>query len=110
VRSYEHALVDSETGRRVVLLVYAVPVRGPGGAVVVAIASFTDVTARRAAEEHQRLLLAELSHRVKNTLAVVQGVANRSVSGERTLAEAREVLAKRLAALANAHSLLTVRE
>src|SRR3954449_4633686 len=49
-----------------------------------------DVTERRAAEERQGLLLQELAHRVKNTLAVVQGIANRSLSGDRTLAEARE--------------------
>jgi two-component sensor histidine kinase len=69
-----------------------------------------DVTERREAEERQRLLLQELAHRVKNTLAVVQGIANRSLSGDRTLAEAREVLGKRLGALAQAHSLLTARE
>ena len=39
-----------------------------------------DVAERRRAEAHQRLLLRELSHRVKNTLAVVQGIAARSLS------------------------------
>ena len=47
---------------------------------------------------------------MKNTLAVVQGIANRSLSGERTLGEARDALAKRLRALANAHTLLTASE
>jgi PAS domain S-box-containing protein len=70
----------------------------------------TDITARKRAEQHQRLLLQELSHRVKNTLAVVQSIAARSLSGERTLEEAREAFAKRLRSLANAHSLLTASE
>ena len=69
-----------------------------------------DVTERREAEERQHLLVQELAHRVKNTLAVVQGIANRSLSGDRTLAEAREVLGRRLGALAHAHTLLTARE
>jgi two-component sensor histidine kinase len=86
-------------------------VRDPdGGDVSLAVLTMRDVTTRKAAEERHRLLLAELSHRVKNTLAVVQGIANRSLSGERTLGEAREALAKRLRALANAHTLLTASE
>ena len=70
----------------------------------------TDITERKRAEEHQRLLLLELSHRVKNTLAVVQSLAARSLTGERTLEQAREDLSNRLRALANAHSLLTASE
>jgi two-component sensor histidine kinase len=66
-----------------------------------------DITERKRTEERQRLLLAELSHRVKNTLAVVLGIASRTVSGDRTLREAREMLAKRLGALAKTHELLT---
>ena len=59
-----------------------------------------DVTERKRLEERQKLLLLELSHRVKNTLAVVRGIANRSLADGRSLSEAREVLAQRLAALA----------
>ncbi|MGE0675341.1 MAG: cache domain-containing protein, partial [Methylibium sp.] len=36
---------------------------------------FRDVTGRKAAEQRQRLLLDELNHRVKNTLATVQSIA-----------------------------------
>lgn len=66
-----------------------------------------DITERKEAEERQQLLLAELGHRMKNTLAVVRSIAARSLSGERTLAEARDAITKRLAALANAHTALT---
>jgi PAS domain S-box-containing protein len=69
-----------------------------------------DVTERKETEERSRLLLAELSHRVKNTLAVVQSVATRSLAGDRTLDEARDAFAKRIRALANAHTLLTASE
>jgi PAS domain S-box-containing protein len=69
-------------------------------------AAFRDVSARKAAEEHQRLLVQELAHRVKNTLAVVQGIAARSLVDGRTLDEARDVLTWRLRALAGAHTLL----
>jgi PAS domain S-box-containing protein len=66
-----------------------------------------DITERKRAEERQRLLLRELSHRVKNTLAIVQVIANRSLTNERTLDEARAVLVERLRALAATHDLLT---
>jgi two-component sensor histidine kinase len=56
--------------------------------------------------EHQRLLLSELAHRVKNVLSVVQALIMRSLSEERSTAEAREVVTKRLQALARAHEFL----
>ena len=64
-----------------------------------------DVTERRRAEERQRLLVNELNHRVKNTLALVQGIALQSF--KEGPAEARTAFQQRLAALAAAHDLLT---
>jgi len=57
-------------------------------------------------DEHQRLLLGELTHRVKNVLTVVQALMMRSLSEGRSVAEAREVVTKRLLALARAHEFL----
>lgn len=68
-----------------------------------------DISEHKAAAARQRLLLAELSHRVKNTLATVQVIAARSLAGERTLEEAREALTTRLRAMAKTHDLLTAR-
>lgn len=78
-----------------------------GGEILGYVGVNIDVTERHRAEERQRLLLRELSHRVKNTLATVQVIANRSLSGERTLEEARDVLVERLRALATTHDLIT---
>lgn len=66
-----------------------------------------DVTERRRAEEHQRLLINELNHRVKNSLAIVQGLAQQSFKGEAASKNARIAFEGRLAALAAAHDLLT---
>jgi PAS domain S-box-containing protein len=66
-----------------------------------------DVTERRRAEERQTLLVNELNHRVKNTLALVQGLALQSFRDGRDAAEARVAFQNRLAALAAAHDLLT---
>ena len=44
-----------------------------------------DLTERKQAEEHQRLLLDELKHRVKNTLATVQAITSQTLRTARDL-------------------------
>lgn len=68
--------------------------------------SCVDVTVHRDAEHAQRILVNELSHRVKNTLAVVQAMATQSFSTGRPVAESLPVFESRLRALAGAHDLL----
>ena len=62
---------------------------------------------RAQAEQRQHLLINELSHRVKNTLATVQAIAFQTLKGEVTLDEARARFEARLMALGRAHGLLT---
>jgi two-component sensor histidine kinase len=57
--------------------------------------------------EHQKLLLAELSHRVKNTLATVRAIANQTLARAKSLDEFARSFRGRIQALASAHSLLT---
>lgn len=61
----------------------------------------------RASEQHLRLMVEELNHRVKNTLAIVQGLAHQSFRGADVPAEVRGSFEGRLTALATAHNLLT---
>lgn len=65
-----------------------------------------DVTDRKIAEEERELLAAELSHRIKNTLAVVQSLVEMMNGEIETIEEFREVLIGRLQALSRAHGLL----
>jgi PAS domain S-box-containing protein len=67
------------------------------------------VLERKRTETHQRLLLNELNHRVKNTLAVIQSVAAQTFRGDAATPEARRAFESRLTALAGAHDLLTGR-
>ena len=63
-----------------------------------------DITARKVAEEQNQLLMHELSHRVKNTFAVVQAIALQTLRGvDQSLVDA---LQSRLAALSRAHEIL----
>lgn len=66
-----------------------------------------DITERKAFEARQMLLINELNHRVKNTLALVQGLALQSFKPGRDPADARQAFQERLGALAAAHDLLT---
>ncbi len=66
-----------------------------------------EIAERRRAEAHQRLLMNELNHRVKNTLATVQSMGAQTLRTGRSIAEAREAFVSRLMALSAAHNLLT---
>lgn len=66
-----------------------------------------DLIERKQAEETQRLLLAELSHRVKNTLTTVQAIAGQTLRSAKSNSEFVVNFNGRLQALARAHSLLT---
>ena len=68
-----------------------------------------DLTERKHAEEQQRLLVNELNHRVKNTLATIQAVAWQTLRTSRDLPSASEALDRRILAMAQAHDLLTRR-
>jgi PAS domain S-box-containing protein len=68
---------------------------------------FRDITERKRGEELRQLLLNELNHRVKNTLAAVQSIARQTLRGAGSVAEADTALGDRLLALAKAHDALT---
>nr|WP_284259743.1 PAS domain S-box protein [Acidocella aquatica] len=68
-----------------------------------------DITQRRRAEAHQSLLLGELAHRVKNTLAVVQSIAAQTHRFSRP-EDFYITFCGRLEALGNANDLLTSSE
>jgi PAS domain S-box-containing protein len=67
----------------------------------------TDVTDARLAEERQQLLINELNHRVKNTLATIQSLARQTLRSGVDPFDARERLTDRLLALSAAHNVLT---
>lgn len=69
-----------------------------------------DITERKLGDERQRLLLRELNHRVKNTLATVQALATQTVRHARHPSEFLQAFGARLQALGAAHNLLSDRE
>jgi PAS domain S-box-containing protein len=66
-----------------------------------------DLTETKIAQEQQGLLINELNHRVKNTLATVQSLVTRTLRGAASPTQARLDIDARLIALARAHDVLT---
>ena len=66
-----------------------------------------DITEREEAERARELLVAELNHRVKNTLSIVQGIAHQTFRNNADPVEARRAFEGRLVALGHTHNLLT---
>jgi PAS domain S-box-containing protein len=81
------------------------PIKDVEGKIVGASKIARDNTGKKKVEEVQRLLLGELQHRVKNTLAIVQAIATLTLHG--APADEREKFIARLHALGSAHDVLT---
>jgi PAS domain S-box-containing protein len=107
VRGVE-ALAQRPDGTLFPFLPFPTPIRDENGQMIGAVNMLVDITERRQAEAHQRMLLEELNHRVKNNLQMLYGLlvtAQRETSSQ----EASSVLfdaAQRVAALAAAQKLL----
>jgi PAS domain S-box-containing protein len=83
-----------------------VALRNPDGSIREWVGAVTDIHERRQAEERQRLLLNELNHRVKNTLAIVISIVNQTLRSSPGPDEASKRIQSRLVALSNTHNLL----
>jgi PAS domain S-box-containing protein len=66
-----------------------------------------DITERKRSEERQRMLVRELDHRVKNVLASVATIAQRTREGSTSIDEFLQTFDGRIQSLANAHALLS---
>jgi len=83
------------------------PVHDESGALIGIVGVSYDISATKRAQERQELLINELNHRVKNTLATVQSIASQTLRNTDTAAEAKDAIEGRLIALSRAHDVLT---
>ena len=77
------------------------------GRVIRVLATSRDVTGEMRAESHRQLLVNELNHRVKNTLATIQSIASQSLRNAGVDNAVRGALEGRLMAIAANHNVLT---
>jgi PAS domain S-box-containing protein len=97
----------AKNGRRIDVSVTVSPIRDKSGKIVGASKVGRDITERKQFERLQQLLIRELNHRVKNTLATVQSIANQTVHRAKSPDEFASSFGGRLQALARTHALLT---
>ncbi|HEX7108695.1 MAG TPA: PAS domain S-box protein, partial [Aestuariivirga sp.] len=83
------------------------PLRDARGEVFGASKIVRNMTERRRADEHRSILVGELNHRAKNSLAMVRAIASQTLSNASSLADAQLAFESRLGALARGHDLLT---
>lgn len=108
VRGVE-AVVERPDGTRVPFIPYPTPLRDADGNLIGAINMLVDITERKEAESRQKVLIDELNHRVKNTLATVQSLAMQTARHSNDGDGFVRNFEARLSALSRAHDLLTSR-
>ena len=95
-----------QDGRHIDVALTISPIRNAEGRVVAGATIARDVTERKRAETRQRLLLAELDHRVKNMLAVLVAVFQSTAQKAESVEEFTRTFEGRLMALVRAHDAL----
>jgi two-component sensor histidine kinase len=111
VRGVE-ALAQRPDGSLCPILPFPTPIRGEDGELLGAVNMLVDITDRKEAETHQKLLLSELNHRVKNNMQMLHGLL-RAAERATESPEAQAVLAdasQRVAAIAAAQQHLYTTE
>ncbi|MEX6505943.1 HWE histidine kinase domain-containing protein [Jiella sp. M17.18] len=88
------------------LLVSAAPLIVGSDEIRGCVVTMVDLTERKKAEQQQLLLMRELDHRVKNTLALVTSICARTASSEDTVDGFRRAFLGRIQALSATHNLL----
>jgi PAS domain S-box-containing protein len=83
------------------------PVREADGRISHWVSVQRDITERRHGEDLQALMVRELHHRVKNTLATVQAVVNATARSSLSVAEFTRAFSGRIGSLARTHALIT---
>jgi PAS domain S-box-containing protein len=94
-------------GRVVWIFVRSSPVRSASGELLYVVRVVQDVTERKEAERRQNMLVDELNHRVKNTLATVQSLASQTARSIANPDDFTGAFEGRLIALSKAHDQLT---
>lgn len=87
-------------------LISAAPLQIGNAAISGCVITMVDLSHRKATEKQQLLMMRELDHRVKNTLALVLSISSRTLHHEDTLEGFQAAFTGRIQALAATHNLL----
>jgi two-component sensor histidine kinase len=96
----------TKDGRQLMVASTVSPIRDRGGKIIAVSAIERDISPQKQVEERQHMLLAELNHRVKNTLATVLSLLRQSLRHSVSVKEFSAAFDGRIRALAKSHDLL----
>jgi PAS domain S-box-containing protein len=105
VRGLE-AVAERPDGVRVPFLACPTPLYDDAGQLTGGVNMLIDISERKRAEEEQSLLIRELHHRVKNTLATVQAIMGSTAHTADTVEDFKTAMIGRIGSLAKTHLLL----
>ena len=105
----EHFEIDqiTKTGKQIDVSLTVSPVKDTDGKMIAASTIAREFTERKLAENHKNLLIAELDHRVKNTLAIITSLIAQTVRTTESPETFAAVIGGRIQALSRVHHLLT---
>ena len=106
IQSFE-TMRAAKDGKRIHISLTVSPVRNADGRIIAASTVARDVSDRIRAEQQRTVLMKELDHRTKNTLATVLAIASQTATNAATIGDFIEAFRARLLALASTHNLLS---
>lgn len=105
-RVQQDMVIRTAGDNRAFIDIQLAPIFDEFGNVIEIVPSGVDISDRKKAERHREMLVRELSHRVKNSLATVQTIASHTLREATDLESFREAFVGRLMAISKCHDLL----
>ena len=101
------AMAERPDGSRVPFIPYPTPLYDQNGRLVGAVNMLIDISERKRAEAEQAMLMREVHHRVRNTLAIAQAIVGSTAKTSDTIDGFKDALIGRISALARTHLLMS---
>jgi PAS domain S-box-containing protein len=101
------AIAERPDGTRVPFVPYPTPLYDQHGQMVGAVNMLVDVSDHKHAEAQHAMLVREVHHRVRNTLAIAQAIVGSTAKSSDTVESFKDALIGRISALARTHLLMS---
>jgi PAS domain S-box-containing protein len=101
------AIAERPDGSKVPFIPYPTPLYDQNGRLVGAVNMLVDISERKRAEAEQAMLVREVHHRVRNTLAIAQAIVGSTAKSSDTIEGFKDALIGRISALARTHLLMS---
>ncbi len=108
----EHFEIDRirKDGKQIDVSLTHSPIKDASGKIVAASTIAREFTERKLIEDHRKLLVAELDHRIKNTLTVISSLVAQSVKSAASPSDFARIVQARIRSLGRVHDLLNLHQ